>query len=109
MDPEILEKALEKLWIHGGAQVSPEQDLRRGRPDWRAPYLAQRERKVEQLAQMARFAESHGCRMLHLVQHFGDKEDPGTACGHCDACQLRLRGFEQAGTHDPAPYTIEKP
>ncbi|MBI1810138.1 MAG: 7-cyano-7-deazaguanine synthase QueC [Gemmatimonadetes bacterium] len=28
----------------------------------------------------------------------------GTACGHCDACQLRLRGFAQAGATDPAPY-----
>jgi len=28
----------------------------------------------------------------------------GTACGHCDACQLRLRGFAQAGATDPASY-----
>jgi 7-cyano-7-deazaguanine synthase len=28
----------------------------------------------------------------------------GAACGHCDACQLRLRGFEQAGLTDPARY-----
>jgi 7-cyano-7-deazaguanine synthase len=26
------------------------------------------------------------------------------ACGHCDACQLRLRGFSEAGVGDPAPY-----
>jgi 7-cyano-7-deazaguanine synthase len=33
--------------------------------------------------------------------------DPGVdgeACGHCDACQLRLRGFEEAGAVDPARY-----
>jgi 7-cyano-7-deazaguanine synthase len=33
--------------------------------------------------------------------------DPGVdgeACGHCDACQLRLRGFTEAGSSDPAPY-----
>ena len=33
-----------------------------------------------------------------------DPSPDGSACGHCDACQLRLRGFEQAGTEDPAVY-----
>ena len=28
----------------------------------------------------------------------------GDACGRCDACRLRLNGFEQAGTRDPARY-----
>jgi 7-cyano-7-deazaguanine synthase len=26
------------------------------------------------------------------------------ACGQCDACQLRLKGFEEAGVKDPIPY-----
>ena len=26
------------------------------------------------------------------------------ACGHCDACILRLKGFEDAGRSDPIPY-----
>jgi len=26
------------------------------------------------------------------------------ACGVCDSCRLRLRGFEQAGVKDPIPY-----
>jgi 7-cyano-7-deazaguanine synthase len=31
--------------------------------------------------------------------------DPeGRSCGVCDACQLRLRGFREAGLDDPAPY-----
>jgi 7-cyano-7-deazaguanine synthase len=28
----------------------------------------------------------------------------GAACGHCDACQLRLKGFAEAGQRDPARY-----
>lgn len=32
----------------------------------------------------------------------------GAACGHCDACQLRLRGFSEAGASDPAAYVAER-
>ena len=30
--------------------------------------------------------------------------DTGAACGHCDACLLRLKGFHDAGLSDPATY-----
>ncbi len=33
-----------------------------------------------------------------------DPAPDGTACGHCDACQLRLKGFAEAGATDPARY-----
>jgi 7-cyano-7-deazaguanine synthase len=33
-----------------------------------------------------------------------DPGPDGTACGTCDACQLRLRGFRDAGKRDPAAY-----
>jgi len=26
------------------------------------------------------------------------------ACGHCDSCVLRLKGFKEAGAKDPVPY-----
>jgi 7-cyano-7-deazaguanine synthase len=33
-----------------------------------------------------------------------DPAPDGAACGRCDACLLRLKGFREAGLEDPAPY-----
>lgn len=33
-----------------------------------------------------------------------DPDAAGHACGRCDACQLRRRGFEEAGVPDPTRY-----
>jgi 7-cyano-7-deazaguanine synthase len=33
-----------------------------------------------------------------------DPAPDGRACGHCDACQLRLKGFAEAGATDPIRY-----
>jgi DNA topoisomerase III len=83
---DVFEKALEKLWVHGGALVDPDENVRRGGEDWRAAYARQRAHKREQLARMRRYAETASCRMLQLVAHFGDQNDGGFTCGICDVC-----------------------
>jgi 7-cyano-7-deazaguanine synthase len=41
------------------------------------------------------FALTHSCY---------DPQEGGRACGECDACCLRLKGFREAGLQDPLPY-----
>ncbi len=86
---DTFEKALEKLWIHGGVKGVAEEQLVAGHDGWAEPYAAQRARRVEQLALVAGFAEGHRCRMVALVRHFGDREDSGAPCGKCDVCAPR--------------------
>jgi DNA topoisomerase-3 len=80
------DKALEKLWIHGGVRGVSEERLVRGSEGWREPYAAQRALREQQLALMVEFARGQRCRMLSLVEHFGDQHDAGTPCGACDVC-----------------------
>jgi 7-cyano-7-deazaguanine synthase len=43
---------------------------------------------------------------LHLTWSCYQRGD--IACGTCDSCALRLRGFQQAGVEDPIPY-VKRP
>ena len=96
-----------------------------GYPDCRPEFLA----AFEQLANLATKAAVEGrgrfrihAPLLHLskaeIIRLGsglgvdyaltvscyDPDSAGHACGRCDSCRLRLRGFEEAGLKDPAPY-----
>ena len=39
-----------------------------------------------------------------LTRSCYDPDPEGSACGHCDSCVLRLKGFRENGVEDPAPY-----
>ena len=96
-----------------------------GYPDCRPEYVA----AFERMANLATAAGVQGTQRLRIhapLQHLTKAQivalghelgvdyslttscyDPapdGTACGHCDACQLRLRGFAEAGSQDPIAY-----
>jgi 7-cyano-7-deazaguanine synthase len=42
-----------------------------------------------------------------LTRSCYDPTPAGEACGSCDSCLLRLRGFTENGLSDPAPYATE--
>jgi DNA topoisomerase-3 len=86
LDADVFDKAIDKLWVHRGVEIAPDDTVRRGTADWAKPYAAQRAHKQDQLARMQRFGDVASCRMLQLVAHFGDQNDPGQPCGMCDVC-----------------------
>lgn len=96
-----------------------------GYPDCRPEYIE----AFEKMAQLATRTGTEGKRTLRIhapLMHSTKKEiiqkglalgvdysathscyDPGTdgvACGQCDACLLRLKGFSEAGIEDPLVY-----
>jgi 7-cyano-7-deazaguanine synthase len=54
-------------------------------------------------AQIVRKAKSLGVD-LSLTHSCYDPQSDGLACGRCDSCQLRLKGFRDAGLTDPVKY-----
>jgi DNA topoisomerase-3 len=106
MSPDIFDMAIEKLWIHGGAGVDPEENLSRGEEHWRARYRNQSDHKWAQLDQIMGFAQSSGCRMLHLVEHFGDQEDTGEPCGICDICAPQLCAVKRFRSPTPVETRV---
>lgn len=98
-----------------------------GYPDCRPEYIA----AFEQMANLAtkRGVEGHRLKIhtplidltkaqiierglalgvdYSLTRSCYDPSPAGEACGRCDSCQLRLRGFAANGISDPAPYVQE--
>lgn len=85
LDEDTFDAALDKLWIHGGVVIDADQRIRRGSDAWRVPYAAQRRHREEAIDRVVRFADGGRCRVLSLLDHFGDKDGAGS-CGICDQC-----------------------
>ena len=90
LDFDVFEKALEKLWIHGGVLVDPEENVMIGHPGWSKTYEKQRNHRKQSLQQMATFAQTGECRMLFFLRHFGDHDDLNGPCGTCDRCVVEV-------------------
>ncbi len=82
--PEVIEKAVDKLWLHGGVKVNDDETLETTDAEWAKPYEAQRKHRRDQITFVRRYVEAPRCRMNQLVRYFGDQEDE--PCGHCDVC-----------------------
>ena len=80
------DRALEKLWSHGGALVDYAENVSLGEETWRQSYIEHGVHKRAKIDQMVRYSETNQCRMSALVNHFGDVADGRTACGICDFC-----------------------
>ena len=86
IEPDLFDKALEKLWTHAGASVDYEENITRGEDRWKPAYLLQAEQRSTQIELVIRFSSSNACRMSTLVRHFGDTADGKINCGLCDFC-----------------------
>jgi superfamily II DNA helicase RecQ len=86
MKGDVFDKAVEKLWVHGGAVMDFAENVSVGQPQWRQSYIAHGEQKRAQIDLMIRYAEGNQCRMSGLVRHFGDLADGEAVCGICDFC-----------------------
>lgn len=48
-----------------------------------------------------------GVNYAHTLSCY-DPDAEGRACGRCDSCQLRKKGFAEAGVPDPTTYQVER-
>jgi ATP-dependent DNA helicase RecQ len=87
LDLETFERTAEKLIAQGAAVADIAGNLRStGQSNWRSSYDSQLAFRRSQIDRIAGFAETPQCRMVALIQHFGDTNDGLRPCGHCDFC-----------------------
>jgi 7-cyano-7-deazaguanine synthase len=95
--PEFLDSFRELLRVATKSGVES-----RDVPDIVAPLVQLSKAEIVQLAN-----ELH-LDLSRTVSCYNADSD-GRACGECDACALRRRGFESAGREDPTRYQPHRP
>jgi RecQ family ATP-dependent DNA helicase len=104
LDVSTVGSRLDKLAAQGGASIDAEGYVTRGGDTWIDGYQRQLEHKRDQLDRVLNFAQGHGCRMLALLNHFGDPDNT-RACGRCDVCapqQCSLKSFRAPSARELA-------
>ena len=99
----VFEKALEKLWIHGGAIVDADDTVRRGDGRLAARVRARSARtSASSSTRCAATRRRPACRMLQLVAHFGDQNDAARPAG-CATSARRARASRRRSARRARP------
>lgn len=84
---ELIEAAIEKLWLHGGLDVVNGSELIARDEAWEPSYLAQKNHRTSMITNALQMPHHQGCRMSHIVSYFGDEHGATVRCGQCDYCR----------------------
>ena len=89
--PEFLDAFTEVI------RTGTKSGIEQGKPRIIAPLIRMSKKQIIETgaALGVDYSLSHSCY---------DPAPDGAACGHCDSCILRRRGFEEAGVEDPTRY-----
>ena len=84
---ELLDAAIEKLWLHGGLDIVNGSLLIARDTAWEPSYMTQKNHRTSMMTMALQMPQHQGCRMSHLVSYFGDAHGATVSCGLCDYCQ----------------------
>lgn len=105
MESELLDRCLEKLWLHGALVLRGDDQFSEGVKNWVSGYLAQRDERVKRLGEMLQFCRNKSCRMQTVVSYFGDERFEEAGCRICDNCRSGDAAAATRGGKEPAAFS----
>lgn len=110
MPKELFDKALLKLRIHGAVLTTshfsnflqtsetPDCEVSLGLNEkWKKQYTEQKKQRFTQMDQILKFPDEMKCRMLSLIEHFGESDHK--RCENCDQCKPELKRLKSNRKH----------